>query len=141
MIAYSLTFPSDLAQHATHSVAGTAVVVDSFINGFGGDPAVDCSCTVDGHFYNGWGERVPGDPNLLSVRPGTVVPIQYAANHPDQSCTCDAAHQPHGWGGAIPDAWSIVPVLAVLPVLLRRGWRRRWLGAERSAAEQTSGWP
>jgi hypothetical protein len=37
-IACSLSFPSDLAQHP---VSGTAVVVDSFINGFGGDPVPD----------------------------------------------------------------------------------------------------
>lgn len=127
----SLTFPSDLAQHP---VSGTAVVVDSFINGFGGDPAVDYSYNVDGHSYRGWGENVPGSHDLLSVKPGTVIPIQYAADHPDQSCTCDAANESHGWSGAIPGALAIVPLLAVLPVLLRRRWRRQWLGAERSTA-------
>lgn len=61
-----LDFPTDLARHP---VPGTAVVSDSFINGFGGDPAVDYTYTVHGQRYWGWGEHVPGNPDLLSLAP------------------------------------------------------------------------
>lgn len=126
-----LNFPTDLARH---SVPGNAVVTDSFINGFGGDPAVDYTYTVHGRSYGGWGEHVPGNPDLLSVTPGRIIPIEYASSNPAHSCTCDAGKEPYGWSPAAEDALAALPFFALLLVILRPRWRRRWLGTERAVA-------
>ncbi len=114
----SLTFPSALARHP---VTATATVVDTFINGFGGDPAVDYSYTVNGQSYRGWGERDPGHPDLLSVKPGTPIPIEYAQAKPADSCTCNAAQHGHSTPGVVEGAAVMVPLPAlVFGLVLRR---------------------
>ena len=126
----ALTFPSGLAHHP---VNGTAVVLDSFINGFGGDPAVDYGYTLQGRSYRGWGESVPGNLDF-PVKPGTVIPIQYARDNPADSCTCDAAHHTQGWKAFLEGAAGTLPLVIVLSVLCWPPWRRKWLGTDRTAA-------
>jgi hypothetical protein len=120
------TFPSDLARHP---VVATAVVTDSFINGFGGDPAVEYTYSVNGRSYHGWGESVPGKRNLLSVTPGTVIPIRYALTDPSHSCTCNPAEEDSGWSGALPYALFILPMIGMMTILCRQRWRSWWLGS------------
>jgi hypothetical protein len=124
--ADALAFPSSLA---SHPVPASAVVTDSFINGLGGEPAVNYTYSVNGKVYRGWGDYVPGGGDLLSVRPGTTIPIQYALDDPANSCTCDAAHEDFGWKGALRYFVFILPLVIMIGVVCRTSWRRWWLGA------------
>ena len=74
-------FPSALAHDP---VTTEAKVTDSFINGFGGDPAVDYEYRVDGKHYTGWGTQDDRHRNLSSLRAGDIVTIRYARAAPCQ---------------------------------------------------------
>jgi hypothetical protein len=111
------TFPSALARHPVRT---DARVVDSFINGFGGDPAVDYRYTVNGHTYQGWGTGTLGKEDPLSLKPGDSVAIDYAKTEPWKSCTCDAK----GDGPGVSDLVLGIGFLLPLPYLVVRRVRR-----------------
>jgi hypothetical protein len=124
----SLTFPSALARHPVNA---TATVVDTFINGLGGDPAVDYSYTVNGRSYKGWGERVPGHLDIMSVKPGTPIPIEYAQAKPTDSCTCNAAQHIHTASGVAEGTVAMVPFPALVLGLAHRRRRHAARDADR----------
>ena len=62
-------------------VRGNAIVVATYINGFGGDPGFDHTYAVDGRSYTGsaTGGYQDGEP----------VAIEYAGREPSKSCACN----------------------------------------------------
>jgi len=86
----SATFPRAVAKHPVRT---EATVTDVYINGLGGDAAVDYRYQAAGHIYSGSGNGQLGHEELLSLRPGDRVAIEYAARVPSESCTCDAASE------------------------------------------------
>jgi hypothetical protein len=121
---HALTFPSALARHPVRT---NATVIDSFINGLGGDPAIDYRYTVDGRVYDGWGTGGRGYPDLLSLKLGDSLPIQYAKTEPSKSCMCDAKKEASSAAGFGVAAAFLVPLSYLLTRRLRR--RRRGVGA------------
>jgi hypothetical protein len=63
-----------------------AVVTDEFINGFGGDPAVDYRYVAAGRRYVGY--AVSGWDYDRKLRRGDRITITYDAAHPGRSCLC-----------------------------------------------------
>ncbi|HEV7677397.1 MAG TPA: hypothetical protein VGQ42_02385 [Candidatus Dormibacteraeota bacterium] len=75
-----------------HPVRTTAEVTGVLVDGFGGEPTVDYGFQVDGHSYTGSGTGGElGNGDVLHLKPGEPVAVEYAAGHPSASCTCDAA--------------------------------------------------
>jgi hypothetical protein len=75
-----------------HPVRTTAEVTDVYIDGFGGDPTVDYRFQVDGNSYTGSGTGGElGNGDVLRLKPGEPVTVEYTAGDPSASCTCDAA--------------------------------------------------
>jgi hypothetical protein len=71
--------------HLERPVPAHAVVTDEFINGFGGDPAVDYRYVVRGHRFSGY--AVAGDyPGTLHK--GQHILIHYETRRPSRSCVC-----------------------------------------------------
>jgi uncharacterized RDD family membrane protein YckC len=101
----SAAFPSAIA---THPVRTTAAVTDVYINGLGGDPGLDYRYRVSGRTYTGSGDGSLGGVTPTDMKAGDPVAIEYAANAPSESCTCDA----------VRDQPSSVPATALLAVLL-----------------------
>ncbi|MEY2474218.1 MAG: hypothetical protein QOK28_3547 [Actinomycetota bacterium] len=113
------TFPSALARDP---VRANGEVTSTFINGFGGDPAVNYRYAVNNHVYSGWGT---GDGinhgNLLSLKRGALITIRYARTDPSKSCFCDPAAESASVGRyAFASAFALP-----LPLLGARYVRRR----------------
>jgi hypothetical protein len=85
----SATFPRAVGEHPVRT---EATVTQSVINGFGGDPSVEYEYRVGGHLYKGEGFGKLGHESILLPR-GANVTIEYAADAPSESCTCDAARE------------------------------------------------
>ena len=113
-----MRFPSALA---SSPMSAQAQVTDSFINGFGGDPAVDYRYSVNGKEFTGWGTGGRGYPDLLTVAPGATIPIKYARAAPWESCMCYPTSEAPTPVGYVVDAAFMLP----LPLLAIRAWRRR----------------
>jgi len=114
-----VTFPYAVAKHP---VRIEATVTESYINGLGGDPRVDYKYRVAGRLYTGSGDGKLGHESLLDLHPGDPVAIEYAAEVPSESCTCDAAREK-------PPSTTTTILLAVvlslpLMVLLSRSVKR-----------------
>jgi hypothetical protein len=86
VIVHGLTFPRAVADDPVRIEAKITAV---YINGFGGDPAVNYQYRVAGRVYSGSGNGELGDETLLNLHPGDPVAIEYSAKVPSQSCTCD----------------------------------------------------
>jgi hypothetical protein len=115
-IVKSVTFPRAVAEHPVRT---NAVVTQVYINGIGGDPAVDYSYRVNGRVFAGSGDGRLGDEDLLSLHPGDPVAIEYAADAPSESCTCDAVRD------APPSLLASILVAALLTIPLAiLVWRR-----------------
>jgi hypothetical protein len=117
----SVTFPRAVAEHP---VRANAAVTQVYINGIGGDPRVDYMYRVRGRAFVGSGDGTLGHEDLLSLHPGDAVAIEYAADVPSESCTCDAARDaPPSLVTSILTAAALTVPLAVLL------WRRapRWV--------------
>ncbi len=124
VIWHQLTFPTAVAKHP---VRAEGTVTASIINGLGGDPAVEYRYTVAGRTYNGEGNGELGHQRPESMRPGDPVAIEYAADAPSESCTCNAvAKQP---GSTAANVIIAVVLCAPLGILFSRRWagrRVRW---------------
>jgi hypothetical protein len=121
------SFPSALA-HDPVRVQGT--VTDTFINGFGGDPAVDYRYSVAGRSYRGWGTGGSGYPDLLSLKPGDGIQVFYARGAPSKSCACNPSDEAASLGGYLVDGAFTLP----LPILIARAIQRRHRHRARGAA-------
>jgi hypothetical protein len=111
------TFPASLAAHPVTTVA---TVTDTYINGFGGDPAADYRYTVGGRTYSGSGEDSLNGADLESSV-GSHLNIEYARDAPWESCMCHATNaglQP------LEVAMSTIALLP-LPVVIVLTARRR----------------
>ena len=124
-----LTFPTAIAEHP---VRAEGTVTANIINGFGGDPALQYRYTVAGRTYKGEGKGELGHQSPESMRHGDPVAIEYAANAPSESCTCDAvATQP----GSTASTVVIAALLCVpLSILLVRRWARPRARTDESSA-------
>ena len=111
-------FPAALAQSP---VTAQARVTDSFIDGLGGDPAVNYEYWVDGTRYVGWGTQDDRHRDLLSLQAGTTVTIRYARTIPSVSCMCIPSEER---GDAVAYAMGAA-LMAPLPILLFRKRQRR----------------
>lgn len=111
-------FPSALA---LDPVPAEATVTGSFINGFGGDPAVNYVYWVDGRRYTGWGTTDTRHRNLLSLAAGALVSIKYARSAPSQSCMCTPTDERGSGTGYAINGVLMLP----LPILAVRALRRR----------------
>jgi hypothetical protein len=110
-IWHQLTFPTAIAKHP---VRAEGTVTASIINGLGGDPAVEYRYTVAGRTYKGEGNGELGNQRPEFMRPGDPVAIEYAADAPSESCTCDAvAKQPGSTAATV-----IVAVLLCAPLCI-----------------------
>lgn len=117
--AWSMAWlPSSLAHDP---VTTQARVTDSFINGFGGDPAVDYEYWVDGRRYTGSGTQDDQHRDLLLLDPGATVRIRYARAAPSQSCMCNPTDEEGSLLGYVVDAAFLLP----LPVMSFRARQRR----------------
>ena len=114
-------FPAALSQAP---VIAQARVTDSFINGFGGDPAVNYEYWVDGTRYVGWGTQDDRHRDLLSLQAGATVTIRYARATPSSSCMCNPSAEKGDAVAFAVDAAFIAP----LPILLFRTRQRRRRG-------------
>jgi hypothetical protein len=116
----SATFKRAIAEHP---VRVQAVVTSSYINGFGGDPTVEYSYSVDGRGYTGTGHAELGPANPEFLHAGNLVNIEYAAGAPSESCSCNAvSKQP--W--SVPDSVAFAVLLSCpLGFLVVRRRRRR----------------
>ena len=74
-LVQGLTFPRAIAKHPVRTEATISSV---YINGLGGDPAVDYRYRVAGRVYTGWGTGQLGREALLELHPGDPVAIEYA---------------------------------------------------------------
>jgi len=134
-VVKSATFPRAVAQHP---VRVKATVTDSYINGFGGDPGVDYEYRVGGRLYAGSGNgKLGGEP--MPLQRGGKVAIEYAADAPAESCTCDAVHAPPSLRSAI-----LIAAVLTLPLVVLL-WRRvpRWVGTRHSwfsPPDSVGGW-
>jgi hypothetical protein len=117
-------------------VVTKAVVTDSFINGMGGDPAVDYRYVVNSRTYTGWGTGDGVDhPDLLSVRKGAAIEIRYARSVPSQFCFCEPSSESATVGGYLFSALLVLP----LPLLIIRYLsRRRRRGSRRRVAHTSA---
>jgi len=114
----AVTFPRAIAEHPMRTRASVTSV---FINGLGGDPAVDYRYEVNGRTYRGWGTGELGQEPLLDLQPGDHVAIEYSSRSPGISCTCDAKHDAPTAFGIVFDAACAL----LLPGLVLRRRRRR----------------
>jgi len=74
----------------SHPRSTSAVVVNTFINGLGGDLNAQYKYTVNGHGYQGYGEGGElGNKNTTQLKPGDVIAIEYSALDPSLSCPCN----------------------------------------------------
>lgn len=101
---HSVTFPSAIAKHP---VRADGTVTASVISGLGGDPAVEYRYTVAGRTYKGEGNGELGHQRPEFMRPGDAVAIEYAADAPSESCTCNSASKQ-------PPSTAMTALLAVL---------------------------
>jgi hypothetical protein len=119
-VVQSLTFPFAVAKHPVRT---EATITSVYINGLGGDPRVDYRYRVADRLYTGSGDGKLGDEPLLNLHPGDRVAIEYAANAPSESCTCDAVRER-------PAATTVTIPLAVvlsLPLTILMGRSvKRW---------------
>jgi hypothetical protein len=110
-------------------VNALATVTNVYINGFGGDPTLDYRFDVDGQTYTGSGTGGElGNGNVLELKPGSAVAIQYAASDPAISCTCDA-RTADDWRLPTtalnrPALLLFVPLLGMIGLVVQR-WARR----------------
>jgi hypothetical protein len=108
-------------------VSASATVTDSYIDGFGGDPTVDYRFDVSNKTYTGSGTGGElGNGDVMTLKAGQTVNIQYALNDPTLSCTCKAStaddwRLPHG------RSFNPVTLLFAFPflVMIGTGVRRR----------------
>lgn len=120
VIWHQLTFPIGIAKDPVRTEGTVSAKV---INGFGGDPAVQYRYTIAGRTYKGEGNGELGHQNPESMRPGDLVAIEYAADSPSESCTCDAvAKRP---GSTAENVIATVLLCAPLCILLIRRWAPR----------------
>lgn len=121
LVVESATFPRAVADHPVRT---QATVTQVYINGLGGDPAVDYEYSGAGRTFTGSGNGKLGNEPLLSLHPGDRVAVEYAAGAPAESCTCDAARE------APPSLIASILIAAALtlPVAMLL-WRRvpRWM--------------
>src|ERR1700694_5670905 len=89
-VVKSATFPRAIAEHPVRTEATVKAI---YINGLGGDPGVDYRYRVAGRAFTGSGDGKLGHEPLLALHPGDLVAIEYAADAPSKSCTCDAARE------------------------------------------------
>lgn len=121
LVFRSATFPRKVA---AQPIRADAQVVAVYINGLGGDPGVDYRYRVGDREYLGSGDGALGQEDLLSLRPGDKVAIEYSGIKPSESCTCNARrHEPPPLPVAIMFALTLVAPLAFLS--LRSATRRR----------------
>jgi hypothetical protein len=121
-----------------HPVNARATVTDVYVNGFGGDPTVDYQFTVDGQTYIGSGTGGElGNGNVLELKPGSTVAIQYAAFDPSLSCTCDA-RTADDW--RLPTtAFNAPALLEFVPLLGMTAWEiQRRIGRKRLGQKPSS---
>jgi hypothetical protein len=125
----TLTFPQTLAQHP---IPATATVTGHFIDGFGGDPNVDYTYTVQGRTYKGYGTGALGGTPALDLHDRDPVAIMYARDSPGASCTCDPSGR-HDQAYLALDAIFMAPLVALTyGTVGRRRARRRQRGISSS---------
>lgn len=78
-----------------HHVAATGTVVETVIDGFGGDPAVDYTYIVAGRSFRGHDVASDATGDVLQKKPGDPIPIQYAATMPEVSCVAGSTDCPN----------------------------------------------
>jgi hypothetical protein len=121
-VVKSATFPRAIAEHPVRT---EATVTATYINGLGGDPGVDYRYHVAGRAFTGSGDGKLGHEPLLALRRGDPVAIEYAANAPSESCTCDATREvPMSITAAIVLAAVLTLPLVVLSSRSVPRWRR-----------------
>ena len=125
VIWHQLTFPTAIAKHP---VRADGIVTASIINDwFGGDPAVEYRYTVAGRTYKGEGNGELGHQRPEFMRAGDPVAIEYAADAPSESCTCDAvAKQPGSAAANVIAAALLCVPLCFLLIRQRIRRRTRW---------------
>jgi Protein of unknown function (DUF3592) len=135
-VVKSVTFPRVIAEHPVRT---EATVTEVYINGLGGDPAIDYRYQAAGHEYSGSGNGGAGHEDLLSLRAGDRVAIEYAGGAPSRSCTCNAASE---LPVSVPTAILVAAILTLpLAVLFSRSvprWhrsRRSWFVPVRGFGE------
>jgi hypothetical protein len=96
-----------------HPVPAFGQVVEPEIDGFGGDPAVSYRYAVGGHTYTGFdlGSKATGD--VLAMRQGDRIPIEYAATMPQISCVAESTDCPN----SVYDPYLFVFVFWALAVV------------------------
>jgi hypothetical protein len=114
--------------------AASATITASYINGFGGDPTVGHSFDVSGKTYTGSGTGGElGNGDVMNLKPGQTVNVQYSPRDPTLSCTCEAStaddwRLPHG------PMFNPIALLFTLPflamIVTALGHRRQRLVAE-----------
>lgn len=72
--------------HFAHPATTTATVTGAFVNGIGGDPAVDYRFAVAGHPYSGY--AVAGTDYHGELRKGDRITVTYEVGDPAKSCLC-----------------------------------------------------
>lgn len=100
-----------------HHVAATGTVLETVIDGFGGDPAVDYTYVVAGRSFRGHDVASDATGDVLQKKPGDPIPIQYAATMPEVSCVAGSTDCPNGVfapGLVAFVFWTLVLVTAVV---------------------------
>jgi hypothetical protein len=122
-IVKSAPFPRSIAQDPVRT---EATVIQSVTNGFGGDISVEYLYRVGAHIYKGEGFGTLGHESMPRPR-GAKVAIEYAADAPSESCTCDAAREaPAPLSTAIATAAGLaLPLVLLISWRLPRLWRTR----------------
>jgi hypothetical protein len=111
-------------------VATEATVTDVYINGFGGDPAVDYRYKVGQQTFTGSGNAQLDQGGALALKDGDNIHIRYAAAKPSVSCTCDPAGESGLWGLAF--------VLPLAVLIFATIWDRRHPQGRRVGTNATS---
>lgn len=141
----ALVFPTEgfNSSHASllrdHPVALRAAATDAYIDGFGGDPTVDYQFSVNGHTYTGSGTGGElGNGDVQRLNPGDAVSINYAADDPNVSCTCDARTAPD-WRmphGPYLNPWALLLLVPLILMLIDALRRRVLAGSARPLATE-----
>ncbi|PZR79013.1 MAG: hypothetical protein DLM65_11605 [Candidatus Aeolococcus gillhamiae] len=127
-------FDPSVAAIRDHPIAATGTVIQPEIDGLGGDPAVSYHYSVGGHIYDGYDVASSATGDVLRLKAGDHVPIQYAAAVPSVSCVAASTDCPNGvfdpyLAAFVFWALALVLVFALGCQRLSRHLRKRSRGA------------
>ena len=120
-------FDPSVAAIRAQAVATVGVVVQPMIDGFGGDPAVAYRYTVTGHTYDGYDIGNSAAGNVLALKPGDPIHIQYAATMPSVSCLAGSTDCPND----VFDPYFAVFIFWSLALIATIGLGFRWIRRRR----------